>query len=215
MAGNALAKISRETKRIRKAHPGMSFRSAQKKATSNYHSGAIGAKKKRHTKKSHAKKRTHKPRRKVHKRKRSTRTVVVVSGMHPVGRTRARAHKKRKRSRPKYKVSHRVRRVGAAGGIKTNDILLIGGLGLAAYLLLRPKSNTTTPVAGAPPLTLTTNQARNTQAQQIIAWATAGGLAINAIANLINSLNTKSDAQVSAIHDSIAGGSGVPDWALI
>lgn len=215
MAGNALVKISRETKRLRKKHPGMSFKSAQKKAASNYRSGKMGAPKKSHPKKH---KRKHKARKRSHKRKRSTRTVVVVSGTHAFAKAKVGTRRRRKRSRPRYKVTHKVRRVsGSGGGMKTKDLLLVGALAVGGVLLYKAinKPSQTTPVQGAPPLNLTGNTSRDSQASQIIAWATAGGMALNAIANLITSLNNKSDAQVSAIHSSIAGGDGVPDWALI
>lgn len=214
--GNVLVKIGRETKRIRKAHPGMSFRAAQKKATSAYHHGTLGGTKKRRAKrakphkKKHTAKRKSAPKRKS--RKRMTRTVVVVAGTHP--------KRKRRRSRPRYKVSHKVRRVRGTGGggIKTKDLLLFGGIAIGGYLLyksMNKATSTITPVTGAPPLVLTSNQQRNDQSQQIIAWATAGGMALDAITRLIQSLNTKSDSQVSSISASIANGSGVPGWALI
>lgn len=205
MAANALMKITREAKHIRKKHPGKSWKSAVKEASRKYNSGTISGPKKSHPKKKKRKEKA-KPKRN------RTRTVVVVSG---TVRHKRKPHRKRKRS--KYKVTHSVRRVsGSGGGIKPKDLLLIGGIGLAAWLLMKPKTSTTTNVpAGSPPLQLTANPTRDNQAQQILAWATAGGIALNAITDLIKSLNTKSDAQVSAIYQSIDSGSGVPEWAFI
>lgn len=217
MAGNALAVIRKETERLQKAHPRMSFRAAQKKAGKNYRSGAVRAKKKHH-KKAHTKKRVRKHSSRKRARKRSTRTVVVVSGTHAIAR--AKVTRKRRKRRATYKVTHRVRRVSGTGrGISTTNMLLFGGLLIGAYLLLKPKSSGSVQLPGtppaAPPLQLTGNTTRDTQAQQIIAWATAGGMAVDAVIKLINTLNTKPDTQVSAVYDSINTGGGVPGWALI
>lgn len=223
---NAIAKISKEAKRIKRMHPHKydsrknSWSAYIAEASLRYNRGSIGKakpKKKKATKKRAVAKK-HRPRKKrvvrkrVHVKKvsRPRKRIAAVSGV----KTR------RRRSRPRYKVTHKVRRVGASGGggMSTNTLLMLGGLAIGAYFLLRPKSATTatvTQVPGAPPLQLTTNQQRNNQAAEIIAWATAGGMAIDAVIKLINSLNTKSDAQVSQVYGSIAGGDGVPEWALI
>jgi hypothetical protein len=42
MAGNAIVKISRRVKQIRKAHPSMTFRAAQKQASREYNAGKLG-----------------------------------------------------------------------------------------------------------------------------------------------------------------------------
>jgi hypothetical protein len=56
---------------------------------------------------------------------------------------------------------------------------------------------------------------RDSQAQKIIAWATAGGLAIDAIAKLIQSLNQSSDTTINQLSDNIDTGAGVPDYYYV
>jgi hypothetical protein len=88
-------------------------------------------------------------------------------------------------------------------------VVLIGGLGLLAYALLRKP---TQPAPALPPsgLATTGNQYRDATAQRILAYATAAGLAADAIAKLIQSLNHASDTEVNQIYDSIDSGSGIP-----
>jgi hypothetical protein len=79
---------------------------------------------------------------------------------------------------------------------------LIGvGLGaLAIYLLTR------TPAGGTynlPPVTQTQNLTRNNQANDIVQYAVAGGLAIDAIIKLIGLLNSSSDSEVADIHETV------------
>lgn len=215
--GNAVIKIVREAKRIRKAHPRKyakrknSWLAYMQEASNRYNRGAIGKPKK----KSAAKKRRRVPKKRVGKKAKHRRVATVhsVSGVR-----RKRAAPRRKRA--SYRVTHTVRRVGRTGGSDMKNLLMIGALGLGAYLLFKGSKTTTQTAANsvypsAPPLNLTGNTSRDSQAQNIIAWATAGGMAVDSIIKLINSLNNKSDAQVSEIHNDINSGAGVPDWAFI
>jgi hypothetical protein len=56
----------------------------------------------------------------------------------------------------------------------------------------------------------TGNSYRDSQAQKILAYATAAGLAATAIAKLIQALNSSTDSTVTQVSDSIDSGSGIP-----
>lgn len=75
---SAIEKIGKRTKQIRKGHPGMSFRSAQQKASAEYRAGKLGAvRKKSAPKKKAAKKKAAK--KKSLKRSRSRSHVGAVN----------------------------------------------------------------------------------------------------------------------------------------
>lgn len=202
---NALVKINKEAKRIQKKHPKKhrNYAGFRKEATERYHAGKIGKRKRSGSakKKTHRKKSTHRKRTVHHKR-----TGAVGRVKH----VRRRKHSTRKRHKGR-KVGATKKRQSSGGGISTNKLLLLGGLAVGAYLLLKPKSDKVQLPAGAPPLVTTTNPVRNTQANDILTYAAAGGLAIDAIIKLINSLNSSSDSDVQAVHDNINSGGGIPD----
>lgn len=113
--------------------------------------------------------------------------------------------RKRRRSSKKRRVvmagQSRRRKVGGIGG----KGLLIGlGVGALALYLLTKKPATTTPGNYVlPPLTPTNNYTRNTQSNDLINYAIAGGLAIDAIIKLIDRLNNSSDQEVENIYDRV------------
>lgn len=141
--------------------------------------------------------------RKPAKRKRSTgRKLVKQVERRSVERVMA-GKRRRRRSAPRRRVvmagSPRRRSVGKGGGNK----LLIGlAIGAAALWFLTKKTATTYPTNyNLPPLTSTQNYTRNTQSQDLLNYAIAGGLAVDAIIKLIDKLNTSSDQEVQNIYD--------------
>lgn len=147
-------------------------------------------------------------RRKVVKRKpatrkrRTARKVVKQVERRSVERVMA---GKRKRSRPRKRRvvmagTRRRRSVGKSGG---NKMLLGLAIGAATIYFLTKKPITPTYGTGyqLPPLTNTQNVTRNSQASNIVQYAVAGGLAIDAIIRLIDKLNTSSDQEVNNIYD--------------
>lgn len=203
---NALVKIVREAKRIRRLHPNKhkKWKGYVQEASAKHRSGKIG------------KHRSAKPKRKKTARRHKAHKKAVARRVGTVATVRRRKrsggatpHKKR-RARP-HKVSGTGKRRSSngGGGISTNKILLLGGLAIGAYLLLKPKTNPVIP-AGAPPLVTTTNPVRNSQANEIVAYATAGGLAIDSIIKLIQALNSSPDSDVKGVYDNINSGGGIP-----
>lgn len=199
---NALSTIRKRINAIRKRHPKKSFKSAQAQAGREYRQGKL---KKR--------------RKATHKRKpRARRKVSGVSvARENVARTRARvgSHKrKHRRRRASRKVApRRRRRVGATGGDAMKVLLpvaLVGGLGLLAYAVFKGHSTTTPPPTSPSGIVQTGNSYRDSQAQKILAYATAAGLAADAIAKLIQALNNSDDSTVTQVSDSIDSGSGIP-----
>lgn len=213
---NALKKISTEAKKIRKRHPGKSWKSAVKEASRRYNAGTIRPSRK---KKHKATARKHKPRR-VRKRH-------SVGAVHHT-KKRSRKRSTRKRSTRREKTSHkkqhksrkRGRRVGAVvqqqSKMDWTPILVVGALGLAAWALFKKSDNGGQPPvpAGAPPLAISTNPTRNSQASNIIAYATAAGMLLPAITKLIQSLNSKSDSEVNSIYNSVDSTGEIPGYLL-
>jgi hypothetical protein len=112
---------------------------------------------------------------------------------------------KRKRRRPRKRRvvmagTRRRRSVGKSGGNK----MLIGlAIGAAAIYFLTKGSSPTYPGTSyqLPPIATTQNTTRNAQASNLVQYAVAGGLAIDAIIKLIDKLNTSSDQEVENIYD--------------
>lgn len=95
----------------------------------------------------------------------------------------------------------RRRRVSGEGG---GSKMLMGlAIGAAAIYLLTRKSTQTTypPNYQLPALQQSGNITRNTQSNDLVNYAVAGGLAIDAIIKLIDRLNTSSDQEVQNIYD--------------
>lgn len=98
---------------------------------------------------------------------------------------------------------------GSGGGMKkVMPFVLLAGAALIAWHLLKPKQPQLP--AGAPPLVQTGNQLRNQQTNEILQYALAGGLAIEAITKLIQSLNTRNDTDIRQIYDEVNHGGGLP-----
>lgn len=141
--------------------------------------------------------------RKPAKRKRRTgRKVVKQVERRSVERVMAGKRKRRKPRKRRVVMAgtRRRRSVGKSGGNK----MLIGlAIGAAAIYFLTKGSGT--PNYGSnyqlPPLASTQNTTRNAQASNLVQYAVAGGLAIDAIIKLIDKLNTSSDQEVNNIYD--------------
>lgn len=205
---STLAKIVRKAKQIRKSSPN---KYKGKKAWQSYVKDAAKqvkkpAAKKRKISKVPAKR---KPVRKAAskarprtRRKKAVRKVTVTRSVSVMG--------SRKKSTG---IKHRrKRKVGKIGGISPG-LLIVGGLGLLAIFMLTKKQEPQIP-PGAPPLVTTTNPVRDQKANNIVTWAVAGGLAIDAIIKLINSLNQSDDNEVDEVYDSINSGSGIPPYLI-
>lgn len=218
---NALSKIVREAKRLRKLHPNKhrEWKGFVKEAGEKYRSGKIGSHKAAKKKKVV---RHHKKRKAATHRKKAV-GVVKRKGPGKNKRHVKRKHVTRKRS------THKRRRMagtgnrsrgnngGGGGGMmeKLLPVLVLGGLGLIAYEMFKDKGTQPTQLpAGTPPLQLTTNPTRNAQAQNIVAYAAAGGLAVDAIIKLIQALNSQSDSGVSNVYDNINSTGEIPGYLL-
>lgn len=139
------------------------------------------------------------------KKRRSGRKVVKQVERRSVERVLTGKRKPRRRRRRVVMAGRtRRRRVGSngngGGGMKW---LLPVAIGVGALWFLSRKNVPASPggVYQLPPLTNTQNQVRNTQSQDLVNYAVAGGLAIDAIMKLIDKLNTSSDQQVQNIYD--------------
>lgn len=185
MAANALKKITTRAKQLRKKSPGKSWKTVVKQAGAEYRAGKLKAKRKP------AKKKVARKRKAVKRKTVRRRRVGAVSGVRrPVRR------KRRKRSaKPKVVIRTRTRvktvRIGSRrragiGKKSMMPLLLIGGGLLAAYLLLKPKSNTVYVPTG--------NTVRDSQAQQILAYAQAAGATAAAVAALLKQINASNNA---------------------
>lgn len=136
------------------------------------------------------------------KRKRRTSAKKVIKQVEKRSVERVLAGKRRQRSRsrkrPVMAGTRRRRSVGKSGG----SGLLIGvGLGaLAIYLLTRKPAAST---YNLPPVTQTQNLTRNNQTSDIVNYAIAGGMAIDAIIKLIGLLNSSSDSDVQDMHETM------------
>jgi hypothetical protein len=200
MASNALKKITAEAKRIRKKQPGKSWKNAVREAGKKYRSGTIGKVKK---KKAPAKPRKKKAKRAApKKRRRAPRKKSTVTATRRTTTTRVRASK----------IGSAVRRhrmADSGNGLKKLlPVVLLVGAGLLLWKAFAPKAPVVPP--GAPPLLTTSNTVRNQQSSQIVAYAAAAGLALDAITRLIQSLNNRPDTDVQNIYDELDRGGDLP-----
>ncbi|HXV99549.1 MAG TPA: hypothetical protein VEC93_14090 [Anaerolineae bacterium] len=153
-------------------------------------------------------------RKRTAKKKAPGRTLVKQVERSSVERVLAGKRKRRSRPRKRRVVmagTRRRRTVGKGGG----KGLLIGlGLGALALFLLSKKSTTNYPAGytNLPPLSQTQNVTRNNQTNNIINYAIAGGLAIDAIIKLIDRLNTSNDNEVQNIYDHVNTTGEVGVW---
>ncbi len=163
--------------------------------------GRVGARK---VKRKPAKKRA---KRKTVSRKATGRHLVKQVERSSVERVmsgkRKRRRTTRRKSRPRVVMAGRRRRGRSVGKIGSTGLLIGLGVGALALYLLTKKSTTTPSTYTLPPLTQTSNLTRNTQSSDIINYAIAGGLAIDAIIKLIDRLNTSTDQDVTNIYDHV------------
>ncbi len=139
------------------------------------------------------------------KKRKSGRRVVKQVERRSVERVMT-GRRKRRRSTPRKRSvrmagTRRRRSVGKSGG---NGMLIALAIGAGALYLMSRNSTPTYPsgnYATLPPLTQTSNYTRNTQSQDIVNYALAAGLAIDAITKLIDKLNTSSDQEVQNTYD--------------
>lgn len=204
---NPLKKITAEAKRIRKRKPKTSWKSAIKQAGKKFRDGKIRSprKKKAGAVSGSRKKAT---KRKKSRARKAKKPVTAVAIRKTTTTVRAR---KVGRSAPVKR--HRMAGGGGNGGNGggTKKLLMLGLLVLGGFLIwkaLKPKTATLPP--GTPPLIQTSNPVRNTQTNDIVQYALAAGLAFDAIARLIQSLNNRSDDGISDIYDELDRGGTIP-----
>jgi hypothetical protein len=205
---SVLKKITAEAKRIRKAHPRTAWKSAVKQAGAKYRNGTIGkvSRKTVGKKKVGGKKRVGAA--KLLERRETSRTKARV---YRVVRSKAGRFKGTKRIAGVKRVKRVRRRVAGKGGGLMIPLLIGAAVVGAAILFTRESgSNQNQLPPGAPPLANTNNPVRNQQANNIVSYAMAGGLAIDAIIRLIQALNQKNDADISNIYDTLDSGGGLP-----
>ncbi len=148
-----------------------------------------------------AKKRKAPRKRKVAKGRRLVKQVEK----HSVERVMSGRRRRRRTPTKKRRVvmaGSRRRKVGGLGG---NGLLIGLGIGALALYLITKKSNpaTTPGTYTLPPLNPTNNYTRTTQSNDLVNYAIAGGLAIDAIIKLIDRLNNSNDQEVSNIYDRV------------
>lgn len=220
---SALAKITREAKRIRKAHPNK-YKNLSNPWSSGYvveaaknvkRGKTTKPKKKAAPKRKVASKKKKAVKRSPAKRKVTTRSVVR-STTRSVGAVKpAAVGKKRSRRKSPRKVSGSSRGRSVGKKDKTMLYLGLGALALGAVYLFTKKSSTPVYYQGQnlPPLQQTGNTVRDQQQNNILQWAMAGGLAISAITNLIDRLNGSNDQEVESIYSTgIANNGDLGAW---
>lgn len=212
MAKNALKKITRDAKKIRNRHPRKFKKWSEYVAYASKHPvksrrkkvSGLKSSRKKSSKKKVARKRSVKQKPKV------LRTIERASVERTIGKKRrGRSHKKRS--------SHRPRRISGSGG--SGGLLLGLAVGAGALFLLsgmNKKPATTTnpyPYQQLPPVQQTGNYTRDTQSQQIVNYAIAAGIAINAISSLIDRLNSSSDDDIKYIYDDVSTSGNIEMYA--
>lgn len=201
---NPLKKITAEAKRIRKRKPKTSWKSAVKQAGQKFRAGKIRSPKR---KKARAVGVSRKKGSKAKKTRRLKRKKPVTAVAIRKTTTTVRARRVG-RSAPVKR--HRMAGNGGNGGGMKN-LLTLGLLVLGGFLLWKAmKSNSSTLPPGTPPLYQSTNQVRNTQSNDIVQYAIAAGLTIDAISRLIQNLNSSDDQSVSNIYDELDRGGELP-----
>ena len=145
-----------------------------------------------------AKKRAVKRTRKRKPAKRKAANTTVTHTVRTVSGKKRRSARKRRVVRAGQTRRRRVSGTGSGGGMGMILGLAIGAGAL--YLLTRPKQPTIGPYQ-LPPLTQTQNPTRNSQSSDLVNYAVAGGLAVDAILKLIDRLNRSSDQEVKNIYD--------------
>lgn len=210
MSTTTLKKITAEAKRIRKLHPSKhrKWSGYVKEAGKKYREGKIGAaRRKKSAPKKRAKRRVSSPRPKAvgKKRKSARRSAPKVKVVKVV--------RYRERSTVGSRRRKRVSGTDSLRKILPWAVVIVGGILLWKYMGDKDKEQQQQqPTTTLPQVAVTTNPVRNTQAQDLVNYAVAGGLAIDAIIKLVNSLNKKSDSEVSSIYNSVAQTNEFPGY---
>ena len=138
-------------------------------------------------------------------KRRSTRKKRVITKVVAVERVVGKRKRRRSTRRPVRMAGTRRRRSVGGGGISTK--MLVGlGIGAAAlYFLTRKSSGSSTTPAPLqlPPITQTSNMTRNNQANELVNYAIAAGLAVDSISKLINLFNNSGDNDIKNIYDHV------------
>lgn len=205
MANTALKKITTRAKAIRRAHPGKAWKTAVKEAGREYRSGKIKTKKRPVKRVIH--KRAKRARRRALGAIRPNTGALTVREIVTASRARVGSHRrkpKRRRARATRRASPpRRRRIGQrSSNSALMPVLLTVGAGLLAYVIFKRQSP---PPAGTNQqgLVSTGNAYRDSRAAEILAWATAGGLAIDAISKLIAALNSSDQRTIDDVKNTI------------
>lgn len=191
----ALKKINARVKVLQKRHPGKKRTTLQKQAGKEYKAGKL----KPHRKKAAAPKKKRRARPKKLGAKYKVYHEVKKVGKARRRRSRARAKKPKVRTvtRIRTRTVVRRRRVGATGKGMLMTVVAVAAVVGLGYLLLKKSSPSTVTVPGVnASLNLTGNSVRDQSSQQILAYAQAASLGASALASIINSLNSLSDAAV-------------------
>lgn len=173
----ALKKINARAKQLKKLHPGKKYKTLQKQAGAEYKSGKLKTKRKVGKRPAAVKAKSRKPR---------ARAIVKTKTVY---RTRT----VKVRSKPRRKVSGIGSVLGGVMGKGSSlmPLALVAAAGVAAYFILKPRTQVQQYVP-------TGNYQRDQSANNVIAYATAAGLGITAIAKLIAALNSSPDSTVTA-----------------
>lgn len=220
MSTTTLKKITSEAKRIRRHKPKTTWKSAIKQAARRYKSGSLRPRKKRVSAVKFVE----------HGEKRSAKPAAVFrvirsgkgrfKGLKRIGRRRKMGNAKQvvvvrrvtKVGRPASPRRHRM--AGSGSGLKKiMPFVLLAGAALVAWQLLKPKQPQFPP--GVPPLAQTGNPVRNQQTNEILQYAMAASLGIDAITKLIQSLNNRSDSDIENIYDNLDQGGGLPPTLFV
>lgn len=192
----ALSSIIKEAKHLKRKYP---HRFDHLKPPDRWSKGYVKQASAIYAKKHHGKSPVGK-KRKVRARRLSAVTPKPKPGPKP--KPRAVVRKKQPYVIHKVIMAGTRRRHRSVGKTDTGMMLpILIGLG-ALYFLTRKPAASQSPII-LPPITQTSNYTRNQQSQNIIAYATAAGLALSAIASLIDKLNKSSDQEVQNIYDDV------------
>lgn len=225
MASSGIKQAVKEAKALKKKYPDR-YKHLKKKDrwSKGYMKQAFAIVNKEHPKR----KPLGKPRRKVgapkkkravkrtKARKRTTKGLKLVKAVNKTTSEQVLAGKRRrKRSRRRVGSIGRAPRRRSVGRRGSNTGLLVGlGLGALALILLTNKQQPTGTYQGVqlPPLQQTGNYTRDNKAQELISYAAAAGLAVDAIIKLIDRLNMSNDNEVSNIYDHVNTTGDVGAW---
>lgn len=178
---SALKKINARAKVLKKKHPGKKYKTLQKQAGKEYKAGKLKTRRKRvgTVKKARPKKRA------VVRKKRVLKVKPIKERVY-----------RAKRSKVKAYTATRYKRVSGKGK-SIMPLVALAAVGVAAYLLLKPKTVLATNYGYMP----TGNPVRDNSANSILTWATAAQLTAGAIAKLIQAINNSDDSTVKTIAD--------------